>query len=348
MFHFMTTQTRLLRPAEMAQALHISPQYLRELVGAGHITSSERTDGGHRRYTLDDLRRAQAFLHPAEGALDPCATSVSREPAAHETDPVALRWTRAGEVAAIRRDSFEIDYAYGFRLAQLLEGDEIGRSLVEWAAREREAVDASFHAVHDHARRLCSAYSVQIDDARADTAKRLRWARIASVAVGCSTPLLLVPIALAFSLSAASPTLAVMLICLALVLVTVWAIAQSVAVHRKEQAMLADTEQRQFDSMVLGNAGREDHGAIAAAALADRAKWGMEAQYLAHRRAPDGCHGDPLRMVPSQWAPDSGGVQTWSELELLAREVAERADRLELVERPIRDYERLAPQLRAS
>lgn len=58
----MMSMNRNFRPQEAADQLGITRPYLSELVRAGKIKASGETEGGHRRYTPQDIAAARAYL----------------------------------------------------------------------------------------------------------------------------------------------------------------------------------------------------------------------------------------------------------------------------------------------
>lgn len=90
------------KPAEIAEALNISPETLRQYAEAGRIPCVE-TPGGHRRYVLEDVKHALAmekarqFEQLAEGEeeirLAPTSADmrpIRRVPRWHALTPAAI------------------------------------------------------------------------------------------------------------------------------------------------------------------------------------------------------------------------------------------------------------------
>lgn len=100
----------MLTPAQTAHLLHISPSYLRELSSAGRI-ESERTPGGHRRYSPEAVEAFRTTLDAAAGEpnMDEPARSLM---SVSQMEPILAglhadsRLPYASETAQIRERDF--------------------------------------------------------------------------------------------------------------------------------------------------------------------------------------------------------------------------------------------------
>jgi excisionase family DNA binding protein len=106
------------KPAEVAEALNISPERLRQYAEDGRIPFVE-TPGGHRRYVLDDVKyalameKARKFDALPDGEEEPLLASTAEGPAPIRRAP---RWQPMSAAAIIAdadepaRDKLQIPF----------------------------------------------------------------------------------------------------------------------------------------------------------------------------------------------------------------------------------------------
>lgn len=331
----------------MAQSLHISTQYLRELVSQGHVTCSHRTEGGHRRYTNEDLENARAFLQPPTAA----GPVSEADPPLDESAMRLRRWKRADEVLSLRYQDFQIENAYLARLNELLFDDDAGEDLRHWTVAERTKIDDEVVAVASAIDRLCAEYAEPIDQARTETNERMRRAQRLSLIALFAFPLMAVFAALGMFMLVREAYMwgAVMLV-LMLVYWGAWSIAVRVTTRWRKDARYDLDRQYEFDWQVLGREnvqtpGQASHAAGAMVATVPRVSEPLNKLRYADRTRSQHRAADPLRHVPSVWRRDGEELQTWRDMELRSQDIWKRLGQLERLEQRIRDCERYSYRL---
>ncbi len=145
---YISSMETYLKPAEMASALCLSPQRLRELSALGVIPCSHTTPGGHRRYSLDDLAQARRTLQAGQAVQGVRGQRAGEDLALDAADNEDLRWELAARLVETSSQEWINGRARLAHLALLIEErPEMSAELRASSAAEAERLATEIKTV---------------------------------------------------------------------------------------------------------------------------------------------------------------------------------------------------------